>query len=341
MKQADVLERIVGNDYLPSESAKDGPRQEFQLSVIDSFLDTVVQSVSSITRDIREMIRMGRLLWPSYILPLRPDRIAEALETARRRTHTRLERLPTPGPPEMGLIGSEEKEIQKELLAILDEAILPQMKSFLDEGLYMIKGFTSLPKGNASSNVSTDNASSHSDLPYLSKCLLLAAFICQTNKPDKDKALFTIQRNGKKNSSAGPRAGINDTEGLAYGSTTWEQQRLKMLRPRHFSLERMLSVFVNMVGLIGGEEKLWLGTHRKDPSELIHSMGSASFFESLSRLREIGLIREVHGASIGGDDCTTFEGINLTSPKYWCELNREDAEAIAASVDCPLSNFIM
>jgi hypothetical protein len=172
---------------------------------------------------------------------------------------------------------------------------------------------------------------------------LLAAFVCQSNKPDKDKALFTIQKNGKKNSRQGHRVGSNDADGLAYGSTAWEQQRLKMLRPRTFPLERMLSVFVNIVGLIGGEEKLRLTTNSTvDPRELLHAIGSTCFFENLARLRETGLLHEVQGAFTGGGDgFTSFDGINMLSSKYWCELNRDDAEALAASVEFPLENFLL
>jgi hypothetical protein len=189
--------------------------------------------------------------------------------------------------------------------------------------------------------IASSKAACDSALPYLSKCLLLAAFVCQNNKSDKDKALFTIQRNGKKNSRKGDRAGDNDADALAYGSTSLEQQELKVLRPRTFSLERMLSLFVNIVGLIGGEEKLKLSVNVYESKDLLQSMGSICFFESLGRLRQIGLLHEAQGTSIDSDVYTSFEGIDLTSTKYWCELSRYDAEALAKSVDFPLDNFLL
>jgi len=338
------VELIVGRQNVSLDSQDDNPRRAFQESTIDSFLDTVVQSLSSVTRDVREMIRIGRALWPTYILPLDPRHIQTTLDAARRRRSKRHEVV------ESVLVAATNAaesvsadDLQKELLAILDEAILPRMKRCLEEELFIIKGDDTHLAVESYSAVQDSASSSQYDLPYLSKCLLLAAFVCQSNKPEKDKALFTIQKNGKKNSRQGHRTGANDAEGLAYGSTTWEQQRLKMLRPRTFPLERMLSVFVNIVGLIGGEEKLQLSTNNTaDTRDILSSIGSTCFFESLARLREIGLLHEVQGSSTsGGDGHACFDGINMVSTKYWCDLNRDDAEALAASVDFPLSNFLL
>lgn len=229
------------------------------------------------------------------------------------------------------------EDLQKELLAILDETFLPRMKRCLEEELFVLKG------DDTHASEGSSVASSDYDLPFLSKCLLLAAFICQSNKPDKDKALFTIQKKGKKNNRQGHRVGSNDAEGLAFGSSTLEQQRLKMLRPRTFPLERMLSVFVNIVGLIGGEDKLRLLTNSAaDTRELLRSIGSTCFFENLARLREIGLLHEVQGNSTGGGDgFASFDGINMMSTKYWCALNRDDAEALATTLDFQLTNFLL
>lgn len=344
LKQPKIVELIVGRQRF--ESSHVDQRQKFEKCIIDSFLDTVVQTLSSVTRDVREMIRMGRDLWPSYILPLDPQRIQTTLDTARRRRNARLGQKSKDCSKDDR--ASEDsvsaEELQKELLAILDEALLPIMKTCLEEDLFVIKRHgtcLNMQVDNAGSVIASHKATCDSDLPYLSKCLLLAAFVCQNNKSDKDKTVFTIQRNGKKNSRQGHRAGDNDADALAYGSTSLEHQPLKMLRPRTFPLERMLSVFVNIVGLIGGEEKLRLSVNVSEPSDLLNSMGSSSFFESLVRLREIGLLHEVPGTSIGGDTYTFSEGINLTSTKYWCELNRDDAEALARSVDFPLENFLL
>lgn len=292
------------------------------------------------------MIRVGRGLWPTYILPLDPRHIRTTLDAARRR-RTRGNKRPEI--VESVLLGNSNaaknnvsiEDLQKELLAILDEAFLPRMKKCLEEELFLLKGDDSHLAAGSPGSAAT--SSCQHDLPYLSKCILLAAFVCQSNKPDKDKALFTIQKNGKKNNRQGHRVSNNDAEGLAFGSTTWEQQRLKMLRPRTFPLERMLSVFVNIVGLIGGEEKLRLTTNSTaDPRELLSSIGSTCFFENLARLREIGLLHEVLGPSTsGGEGFTSFDGINMMSTMYWCELNREDAETLAASVDFPLANFLL
>jgi hypothetical protein len=343
LKQPNILQLIVGRQRF--ENNQDDQRTKFQASNIDSFLDTLVQSLSSVTRDVREMIRIGRMLWPSYILPLNPQHIQTTLDAARRRSNARRGKSNECSEVDDAIADQcQAEELHKELLAILDEALLPIMKTCLEEDMFVMKGHDTrlvAQVGNADSATAGDKASCHSDLPYLSKCLLLAAFVCQNNKSDKDKALFTIQRNGKKNSRKGDRAGDNDADALAYGSTSLEQQQLKMLRPRTFPLERMLSVFVNIVGLIGGEEKRQLSVNVSEPKDLLQLMGSSCFFESLSRLREIGLLHEVQGNSIGSDTYTSFEGIDMTSTKYWCELSRDDAEAFAKSVDFPLDNFLI
>jgi hypothetical protein len=337
LKNPRITELIVGRSIpsvVENRQQDDPARLGFQETAVDSFLDTVVQSLSSVTRDTREMIRIGRALWPTYILPLDPRNIQRTFEAARQR----LQRTKKQGLVESVLLGSSNgpeysvKDLQREILSILDEAILPRMKKCLEEELFVIKG-----DDTHSSAENSSAGSSQYDLPYLSKCLLLAAFVCQSNKPDKDKALFTIQKNGKKNSRQGHRTGNNDAEALAYGSTTWEQQRLKMLRPRTFPLERMLSVFVNIVGLIGGEEQL-----RSSNDDTVSFIGSACFFENLARLREIGLLHEVQSSSTGGGDgFGSFAGINMTTTKYWCDMNREDADVLAASVNFSLENFLI
>lgn len=317
----------------------------FLESATDSFIETVVQSLSSVTRDSREVIRVGRSLWPTYILPLDPQNIRTTLATARRRRASRTRT----GAVESLLVGEANtakseniEDLQKEILSILDEVILPRMKKCLEQELFVMKGVDSHSCTESTTPSTRDGASSRHDLSFLSRCLLLAAFVCQSNKPDKDKALFTIQKNGRKNNRHGHRVGNNESEGLAFGSTTWEQQRLKMLRPRTFPLERMLSVFVNIVGLIGGEEKLRSSNVASDTGDILSSIGSTCFFDNLARLRDIGLLHEVQGPTIGsGDGYSSFDGVNMISTKYWCELSREEAEEMAASVDFPLANFLL
>lgn len=236
-------------------------REGFRSALRQSFLGTLVQSLHDRTLDLKEYLRMGREVWPRYSEPLEPSKINRTLAVAKQVAAS-----------------NDTAIVQGEILSLLDRKFLPQMRSILERGSI---------------------APSVHEFPSLQKYALLAAYLCQVNRPDKDRKLFSIEKNGRKR-----RATDNADEEGAFG--------LAAKRVRTFPVERMLSVFVSVVGLhsTGSDE------------ERIRSLGSTAFFGSLAELREMGLVL--------GD-----------ARRCWCSLSASEAQGIAKSLNFPLDKYML
>ena len=272
----DNLAAVVGTGY----------SSEFHQTLIHSFLNALVQTMRSMTRDVRDMLRAGRHLWPLYVEPLNAQNIESTMKAV------------------------EGEDQSKALLSYLGKRMLKLSKNV--ELILLSLGCESDP-----------TSSKDTELPYLAKCMILASFICQHNKADRDKQLFTIIANGKRRRQ---NEGEGDAETVAYG--TWDQQRLRMLKPRSFPLERMLSIFVNIVGLHEGRE---LFLTNESMRALVASLGTTVFLETVGQLRAIGLLREI----------PSEEGISLSAAMYCCDMGKDDAESVARSIDFPLERYLV
>jgi Origin recognition complex (ORC) subunit 5 C-terminus len=302
-----------------SESKSDPLVQISSHSVVSSFLDTVIQSLLGTTRDVRDMLRMSRYLWPKYTTPIEKGNIEKTMTIVRQR----LVRQTTDNNehnPDL---------LQKELLQYLDEKVIRHTASWIENCLGLM--------GN-------QKQAKH-EMSYVTKCLLLAGFMCQHNKAEKDRNLFTNQRSGKANHKNSNRLGEGVSEAAAFADTTWDQQRLKMLRPRAFALERMLSVFVNIVGVVQAGDNLIHPEVDGDDSnvgQIIRLMGTPVFFESLAQLRDMGLLREVSGNRVvGGVGKTVLNATEMNSPMYCCDLDDDQAKVIAESIKLTLSDYLI
>jgi hypothetical protein len=351
LMQPMLLERIIGPDMLSSymTSKSDGENSFFE-QVVRSFLNTLVQTLNGSVRDIKEFVRIGRGLWPLYVQPLHSDKLDETLRSVQKIMPSSL---------------STKNNTQtngKHILAFLDQQILPQIRSTLEHGLYSLaeeepQRATPTPSTTSSANnpigsfanqivpsrydasrqaqiVSPD--SGKQDLAYLGKCLMLAAFICQHNKADRDKQLFTIQKNGKKNNANKRKSPGED---LAYGTS--QNSAPKSFRPRLFPMERMLSIFVSIVGLNQQNEKAGGSSGQRQRGSEIKpaKIGSSDFFENLATLRDIGVLRDKANVSAPGG-ATSMDTINMSAPRYWCTLTKDEADHIARSVNFPLEDYL-
>lgn len=260
---------------------------DFRQLLMNSFLSALVQSMSGMTRDICDMLYAGRRLWPSYIEPLSSNNIEATMK----------------------MVGGNQEDKQKLLLSYLNQRMVKLSKNI--ESCLL-----SLDEGTA--------IEAKSELPYLSKFLLLAAFLCQHNKAEKDKQLFTITGNGRRRKR---QQDEGEPENAAYA--TWDQQRTKMLKPRSFPLERMLSIFVNIVGLHEGRDLVL--TAGATTSSFLSSLGHSVFLETLGQLRASGLLREIMS------DGET----SLSSAMYCCDMGKDDAESLAESVGFSLEQYLL
>lgn len=287
---------------------------EFHGTVYRSFLETLVQSLSDLTSDINEYLRLGRVLWPIYIAPVLPENIGQTLESIQRANASG--KHPTNG-------GTASWQ-QRAILSLLDQKIFPHLRYALDHGVGALVWDSSavVVAGKAPPSRSPN-------VPYLANYLLLAAYICQVNRPDKDKQLFSIQKNGKKRRGSGGDTG----EEVAFG--VGGHDRLKTLRPRTFPLERLYSLYVSMVSLnptSNGSQN-----NANDASEqdgMLRSLGNVPFHETVTYLRDIGILHDYPKRS-------PSEAIRLSHRSFWSSITREEADAVAKSVNFALDRYLL
>ena len=290
---------IVGNEEDP-KVARDG----FQTKVYHSFVRTLMQSTYDLTKNVKEIIRFGRILWLRYTDPLHPSKIEGTLQTISRK-------LASFQPP---VTGTPER-VEQELLAFLDRKVLTQVRSLTEEYLFAL-------------SVPIDHSHARNDMPDRAKYLLLAAYLCQVNRPDRDKHLFSIQKNGRRRKSA--TESNTASEDTAFGASAVAQP--KSLRLRTFPLERMLSIYVSVVTLhqmANNKESLL-----EEDTELLLSLGDASLQQNLEYLQDIGLLHEQ--PATGHTD-----PIRLTGRRYWCELTEAEALRLADSLEFPLTRYML
>jgi hypothetical protein len=90
---------------------------------MESFIDTLVQSMQHTTTNVKEIIQVGRMLWPQYIEPLSsPESIRGTLRTAHENlTGDRLSSQSQSSPkPALAAL-------QREVLSILDRKLRPAL----------------------------------------------------------------------------------------------------------------------------------------------------------------------------------------------------------------------
>jgi hypothetical protein len=287
-----------------------GADAEFKQAVFRSFLDTLVQSVHDLTSDIKEFIRLGRSLWPKYVEPLGDDFVDATIESARKALESK-----------GGSSSNPHDSVQRQILTILDRRIFPEIRRVLQRGVFTLEFDSPFV---LTKETGPPNTEQH-EMPHLCKYLLLAAFICQHNRPDRDKHLFSIQKNGKRRRSSN---GENNNGGdLAFGSAS---QQPKKLYPKSFPLERMLSVYVSTIGL---NQSLASNDGNINRDERLRSLGTATFNESLAHLRDIGLLNEPPSRSAA-------DALRMSDARYWCSLTLDEAQGIAKSVNFPLDRYI-
>jgi hypothetical protein len=272
---------------------------DFASVLYEAFLDNIIRSVHDITVDIREYASICRSFWLQYTEPLRERNLRKTLNSA--------------------IGGSTEEQMEPEkVIAILDKKFQPRLRTFIEKGL------------SANVLVIPDSVGDKvrvghiHELPVMAKYLLLAAFLCQVNSPDRDKELLSIEKNGKRRRTSGHR---DYDEEIAFGSN---EEESKSLQRRYFPAERMLSVFVSIVT---NSDDSAVNSSGFEKTEKLRAEESLSFYNNISFLRDIGMIHE-HGQR----QCE--ETIRLREPKYSCPLTKEDAYNIAASIKFPLGRFM-
>ena len=295
-------------------------------SLYSSMMDSFVPSVVSSTHDISEIARLARLLWPEYVSPL--DRqcsssgssleelvwqVLDCLnESITAEVQCRdlgccsfcqcLNSMSENNPPSL-----EMNVLKQRLSEELDKSIREKMRGLLSTTV-MMPGRTL-----------TKNGSPYAGrLPYVTKFLLLAAFLCQNKRAEQDVNLFTTTNTGK--SRRGRSSSSNG--GSAYATSS------KYLTQRHpsFRLERMLSVFYSIFGQYG-----------QDGPSTGARLGTTHLFQSISMLITTKML-QISG-SIKVSEKYDHDLSEMLLAKFSCTLCHDDARIVASSVGFPLEKY--
>lgn len=302
-------------------------RVRFEQLCYSSLLGWSISSVKGSTHDLTEIIRLSRFLWPEYISPLdgSTGSIDPKFKAPMWQVLCYLKKdvvessvincncsscVCIASAVDTGRVGVEFAVLKQRLFEKLDNSIRETMRDFLSTAVLM-------PSRVLRNQISKPYAER---LPYVTKFLLLAAFLCQNKKAESDKNLFTKKNTGKL------RRDKTDL-GSSYASSSTELKQLTVRQPS-FPIERLLSVFYSIMGSYGQN-----GGSTNDVSD----MGSERLFKNISQLSATGLIRRVGRSNISLGK--TKDVTEMTSAKFSCSLSREDADLIAKSVGFPLDKY--
>ena len=306
-------------------------REQFEQMCYTSLLGWFISNIKGSTHDLTEIIRLARLLWPEYVAPLdgSTGSINPAFESAMTHVlrHLRGDDVDTSVGCNCaaciclsdvnGIRSSVDFTVLKQrLFEKLDQNIRETMRGFLSTIVLM--------PGRVLSKHSSKPYAER--LPYVTKFLLLAAFLCQNKKAESDKNLFTKKSTGKSRRSTN-KADI----GSSYASSAAELKQLTVRQPT-FPVERLLSVFYSIMGSYGQNS-----VHQNGEDANVSALGTERLFRNISQLNATGLIRRVGSSStnVSKDKDLT----EITAAKFTCTLSREDARLIAESIGFPLDRY--
>lgn len=280
-------------ELITGRQVQDTSDHKFSSNVYRSFLDTLLNSLHTTTNDVKEIVQLARVVWPKFVLPLNKDNIGDTLKTARQAAQSKAK----------GSEAVDPKIVEREIFAFLDRKVLNVMRE-LTSGYGTDHSGGGEPHGQS----------------ILMNYLLIAVFLCQVNHPEKDQYLFSIRKNGRRRRQDADR---DEQEDVAFGSDG-DKSHSKLIRPRTFPLERVLSVFVGIVGL---------SLHQKSGEEPTGLLGDVSFNEMLASLRDRGWI-SAHPSQSASDSA------RLSEPRYYTSITEEEAVRLAGEVQFPLDKFI-
>lgn len=298
-----------------------------------SMMNSFVPSVISTTHDMIEIIRLARLLWPAYVEPVEScdddtieelmwkivdclngdggDSIAMSCKSILE-SSCKLCQYST----STGVESTNLNSLKQQLSEKLDRNIRETMRGLLTSTI-MMPGRV-LP--------TKDGTPYAERLPYITKFLLLAAFLCHNKRKEQDTNLFTTENTGKSK-----RRRVNKTEdGTAYASSSKDLIQRQPL----FPLERMLSVFASIIGQYGHSHYM---SYKEVGVTTVAQLGTTHLFHNVSQLITTGLLRKNGKATF--DDKDDHDLMEIMSAKFSCTLSRDDALVIASSVGFPLEKY--
>ncbi|KAK9916502.1 hypothetical protein WJX75_003462 [Coccomyxa subellipsoidea] len=236
------------------------------------FLSTFIGSMfARCSSRIEDLQRVTQQLYPEYVRPVREGRIQ----------------------------ASQHQQLYN---AFKDKAVAARaaFESGLHNQLTLSDAVT-----NRGSNAMPDNVLDF-ELPFASKFLLLAAYVCSRNKPALDRRLFD------PSSRAGRRRGAMASDKQAESAA-----EAKLRGPHTFPLERLMATYWELRYAQGDT---------CPNSEEHQDAQSADVFLQISSLVSLRFLSQAEG--------------ELDEPKYACNVSDELAEKIARNVRVSLNDYV-
>jgi len=163
-------------------------------------------------------------------------------------------------------------------------------------------------------------------LPYITKFLLLAAFLCQNKRSEQDANLYTRQNTGKSKRRRANKPG----DETAYAAASKDMTQ----RQPSFPLERMLSVFYSIIDQFGQNHYM---TYKEEGASVAAQLGTERLFRNISQLIATGLLSTTGSAKF--NERYNQNLMDKTDAKFSCNISRGDARVIATSVGFPLEKY--
>ena len=326
-----IMGRFTVASHMFGCTTADTLRSRLNDLLYTSMVNSFVPSVKSSTHDITEITRLARLLWPGYVAPL--DRTSNEADPSLKALllqvlccmwgDTTLSNGECQGSncPFCQCLSSNADGVD---INVLKQRLIEKLDRNIRDSMRNLVSSTAMMPGRVLQKQDIEPYAKL--LPYTTKFLLLAAFLCQHKRPEQDVNLFTTTNTGK---SKRKRANKSD-DGVSYASSSKE---LIKHRQATFPLERLLSVFHSIIGQYGQHFMIY----KEEGATTVAQLGTKSLFQGVSQLIATGLLSSTGGVKF--NEKYNHDLMDVISAKFSCTVGRDDARVIASSVGFPLEKY--
>ena len=295
-------------------------------------MNSFIPSVISSTHDITEIMRLARLLWPEYTAPLDKNSnyddpaLVSLMWQVVGGLYSEDESLDDPCSDcsfcQKLSTGVDETSVEN--LNMLKQRLSEKLDRNIRESMRKLLSNTVMMPGRVLMKQTQHPYAGR--LPYITKFLLLAAFLCQNKRSEQDANLYTRQNTGKSKRRRANKPG----DETAYAAASKDMTQ----RQPSFPLERMLSVFYSIIDQYGQNHYM---TYKEEGASVAAQLGTERLFRNISQLIATGLLSTTGSAKF--NERYNQNLMDKTDAKFSCNISRGDARVIATSVGFPLEKY--
>mmetsp|Transcript_14797 Transcript_14797/g.23222 ORF Transcript_14797/g.23222 Transcript_14797/m.23222 type:complete len:296 (+) Transcript_14797:2-889(+) len=293
-------------------------------------MNSFAAAVKSSTLDITEIMRLARQLWLEYVAPLdrTNGRDDPSLKSLVWQVLLCLRRdAGLSNDPDCSLCqclsSGTDDDVSVMDLNMLKQRLSEKLDRNMRDALRRILTSTVMMPGRVLHKQNIEPYARR--LPYTTKFLLMAAFLCQSKRPEQDVNLFTTKNTGKSKRGHVKKSG----DELAYASSSKE---IKQRQPS-FPLERLFSVFYSIIAQYGQH----FMHYKEKGAPIVSQLGTERLFQNISQLITSGMLSSI--GCVKFDEKYNHDLLDMTSTKFSCTISRDDACVIASSVGFPLEKY--